>query len=939
MDELFGFLDPVIDEERTFLKTRYNLTEDGAKSAADLLRKRLGKLTEPLVLKLFNEELQRTAPVSVLGSSFANEEQKREAREAAAEKLAGSESPFLKYPDMKLYCDRICANFRRFMDSLLSRLSEMREGIERELLYGKPMGNLLSLSASGADCHLHGSCALRVSTEGGTFYYKPRDLGPDELFRTLAQRFFEGRIYAPRVLNPGNCYGFVEAIQDRPLEKEGDLPAYFRNFGILLALFRSLGSNDMHFENIVASGIFPVCIDLETIITPVYRILEGTDYKSLDEMDEVHRDIFFSSANTMVLPMMLQGKLQMSPLLETNARSLPEFNGIRRTVYGFENEFISGFGEGYDTIEEKREEIHSLLRGYAKTASRFVLRSSSYYAITLQEMHSEAFLEDPANKERELKKLGERLNNLSETDQNAITCWERESLEEGDIPYFSIKADERSLYGAPSSIPLVKDFFSISALEHARLCLSHMGTEEKRFELDYLRARFRQAADKASPPNMNKVYSRPDHSTEESYVPGNAEKVVIVPGAANEVSIVPGAANEVNIVPENACHKDGAAQPGLEEGQLTAAEALKLSEELFDRILELKVTSSKGTPFFLSHDGNLTPQSMPGLKNGMQGMALFFDLFGKRVPGRANEAEECMGYCRADTERQLYLLSHYDPGLLGRTMLGLENGIGGILLSPSLSQDGAKQLLSRINDEVLEACPQDTLEEGLAGLAVGLTAWKHKGLAEEINRQIPYITDRLLHAETADLSAGLMRGKAGLAYALSLCEELTENKEQRYLCRNRREELFREVRSEYSEKLSAWPDQEKLDRPLFHALDLEKGGPGIGLAAADCSHEMLRLSADSVCRGSLLPTDTILKGNAGSALLLMKAAETLKEMKYLASCGRLLWKMSERAGRAGGFRVPDPSLKMVPDPSFLMGYAGIGYVFLRYADIALLFMA
>ena len=96
MGELFGFLDPVIEEERKCLITRYNLTEEGAKSAADLLRKRLGKLTEPLVLKLFNEELQRTAPVSVLGSSFANEEQNREAREAAAEKLAGSESPFLK---------------------------------------------------------------------------------------------------------------------------------------------------------------------------------------------------------------------------------------------------------------------------------------------------------------------------------------------------------------------------------------------------------------------------------------------------------------------------------------------------------------------------------------------------------------------------------------------------------------------------------------------------------------------------------------------------------------------------------------------------------------------------------------------------------------------------------------------------------------------------
>ena len=882
MDDLFGFLDPIIEEEETFLKTQYNLTEEGAKSASDLLRKRLAKLTEPLVLKQFDEELQRIAPVCVLGSSFANDEQKKEAREAAAKKLTASGAPFFKYPRMERWRQRICGNFRQFMDSLFTRMSENEEGIERELLNGNPMGELLSVSSSGADCHLHGSCALRVSTEGGVFYYKPRDLGPDELFRKLSLRFFEGKICAPRVWKAGKFYGFIEAVQDRALEKEEELPAYFRNFGTLLSLFRSLGSNDMHFENIVASGRFPVCIDLETIITPVYRILEGTDYEGLSDMDEIHRDLFSSSANTMVLPMMLQGKLQMSPLLEQSARCLPEWKGERIPVYGYENAFLSGFSEGYDTIEKNSSKITSLLSEYAKTASRFVLRSSSYYAITLQEMHSEAFLIDPAKKERELQKLGERLKNLSEKDTQKITCWERESLEEGDIPFFSIRADEKSLYGAPSKDPLVQDFFSISALEHAEFCLSHMGPKEKRFELEYLRARFRQAADKASPSKR-----KADHT-----VPWQDP----------------------------------------EGRQLTAKEALRLSEELFGSIQGLKLSSAKGTPFFLSYDSNLTPQYMPGLKNGMQGMALFFEKFRKLVPGREIEAEEFLEYCRADTARQLSFLSHYEPMLLGRTMLGFGNGIGGILISPSLSREGAALLLSLIDEEVLTACVKNTLEEGLAGLLVGLSAWRTEGLMEDIHKLLPYILDRLIHAETANMSAGLMRGKAGLAYALSLCEELTEKKEQKRLCRKRREELFRELRREYSESLSAWPDREKLDRPLFPACDFEKGAPGIGLAAAKDSNELLRLSAESICRGSLLPADTILKGNAGSALLLIKAAETLKEKEYLLSCGRLLWKMSERAGREGGFRVLDPSFRNTPDPSFLMGYAGIGYVLLRYAE-------
>ena len=902
MDELFGFLDPFIEGEREYLQTEYRLTKEGAESASELLRKRLVQLTEPLVLKIYNEELQRIAPASLIDPFFAGEEQRKEAKEAVKRRLSGSGALFLAYPELEGYRQRICGNFRQFMDSFFNRLSENKEEIGRKLLGGNPVGELLSLSTSGADCHLHGCCALRVSTEGGTFYYKPRDLGPDEMFERLAGRFFEGRIYAPRILKAGKYYGFIEAIWEQALEKEEDIHAYFQNFGILLSLFRSLGSNDMHYENIVASGVFPVCIDLETIMTPVYRPLEGTDYKSIEQMDELLKDIFFSTANTMVLPMMLQGRLQMSPLLEKGARCLPRFQGEQRDFYGYENDIFSGFGEGYDTIEKNREEILSLLQEYTDTASRFVLRASSYYALTLQEMHSEAFLKEPAKKEQELCKLKERLKNLSAPDAEALTRWERESLEEGDIPFFSLKSGERSLYGAPEGEALVKDFFTISALEHARLCLSHMGSEEKRFELEYLRTRLRQAADKAAPEAFK----------EESESHGS--------------------------------FRHGLSEQPFSTGndrQLTAEEAVHLSEGLLRDLLELKVTSAHGQPFFLSYDINLAPQCLPGLINGMQGMAFFFEELEKSVPNCRDKASELMELCYIDTERVVRFLGQYEPEMLGRNMLGLGNGIGGILLSPALSRDGAKRLVSYIYDDVLRACTRNTLEEGLAGLLVGLAFWQRRGLLTEENGIVPYITDQLLHADTAQLGAGLMRGKAGLCLALSLCEELAKDQKQGLLCRKRREELLSEIKDEYSESLMAWPDRERLDRPLFPVYDLEKGAPGIGLSAAfllkadppalqGLAEELLKLSAESVCKGTLLPTDTILQGNAGTALFLLEAAEALGEKEYLASAGRILFHMSERARENGGFRVLDPRYKNVPDPSFLMGYAGIGYVLLRY---------
>ena len=112
-------------------------------------------------------------------------------------------------------------------------------------------------------------------------------------------------------------------------------------------------------------------------------------------------------------------------------------------------------------------------------------------------------------------------------------------------------------------------------------------------------------------------------------------------------------------------------------------------------------------------------------------------------------------------------------------------------------------------------CTRNTLEDGLAGLLVGLALWQRRESLTEGNDIVTYITDQLLHADSSNMGAGLMRGKAGLCLALSLCEELTKDSEQSLLYRRRHKELFAEILGEYSESLMAWSDREKLARPLF----------------------------------------------------------------------------------------------------------------------------
>ena len=639
-EELYRFLDPFIENECTDLQAEFGLTGSCAESAAGLLRGRLISLAKPLSDRIYQDELRRISPSVIPGISFAGEAEKQEACEAASKRLSGSDYIFSAYPRMDHYRQVITDNYRAFLRTFFQRLSQHQNGIRETLPGCGDPSCLLGFSASGADCHLHGSSTVRVETAGGAFYYKPRDTRPDELFRVLSDTFFAGKIRAASVLRNDEGFGFIEEIRQAGLAKESEIIAYYRHFGILLALFRALGSSDMHCENIISSGIFPVCIDLETILTPVFHPFSGTDYHSIAQLDSLSRDLMFSCSNTMVLPMMLQGKHQMSPLLKNGAGCLPVLNGRERTVRGYEEALTEGFLEGYETILRNRDSIRGVLNKYSDMSIRFVLRASSYYAITLREMHSAPFLTDPSKKDREFARLKDRFDDLPPEECSALSSWEIEELEEGDLPYFSLRADGCSLYGDPHGAPLVSKFSEFSAMEHAMLCLSHMGPAELKFERDYLRIRLLQA------PEM--------HQSDMPPASGGTSQ-----GAADSIfrDAAGGTSGEAaaGTAPSRRDHF-----PDSSSRILAPEEALSKAEDLFRRILDLSVTTSGGDLVFLGIGKDMVPDYLPGFAKGMQGMAVFFSALKRHSRTCGEEAERMLEYCRRDTQRVLAISSHSD---------------------------------------------------------------------------------------------------------------------------------------------------------------------------------------------------------------------------------------------------------------------------------------
>ena len=134
------------------------------------------------------------------------------------------------------------------------------------------------------------------------------------------------RLYeAPKVLECDG-YAFISALRHTPVQSESGIAEYYRNFGILTALFHGLGSNDMHRENIVACGTRPSAIDLETVLDLNITDRAGQETELRDKTAE---EFTFSVIRTGVLPARIYKVGLISPLYCTDERvsCLPVYDG------------------------------------------------------------------------------------------------------------------------------------------------------------------------------------------------------------------------------------------------------------------------------------------------------------------------------------------------------------------------------------------------------------------------------------------------------------------------------------------------------------------------------------------------------------------------------------------------------------------------------------
>ncbi len=420
---------------------------------------------------------------------------------------------FSEYPVLGRLAVEAAERWHFASAELLERLARDRRVLEETFHAGRPLGKLRRLRGGAGDRHRCGRSVQILELDSGLkLLYKPRSLAVDRHFRELLawldERGNHLRSRHPAVIDRGS-YGWVEFVSADGCESPAGVERFYERQGGFLALLYALDANDFHYENVIASGEYPVLVDLESLFAQRLKSFDRTTAPG-----RAADAILHSVLRTGLLPRptgagLRLGNLDLSGLgamagqvgpavsavaapgtdemhigrkerRVEGAQNLPTLAGEVQRAVEHKAAIERGFANVYQTILENREELlapDGPLASFAGDDVRLILRGTRIYRLMELDGYHPDLLRDALDRDRHLDRLwlGVGNENLSPF----VLRQEREELERLDVPLFSSRPGERRLYCGTGRH--LDEFFESSGLEIVAARIGRLG--ERNLEL------------------------------------------------------------------------------------------------------------------------------------------------------------------------------------------------------------------------------------------------------------------------------------------------------------------------------------------------------------------------------------------------------------------------------------------------------------------------
>ena len=466
-------------------------------------------LVKPLTLELHIAKMNGELPAETSAERF------RQFTERLLNPIA-RESLFTRYPVLLKHCRRISTQWQEAMQEFLQRTAKDMPALAQA--FGV-VGPLVDAQVSSGDAHQQGRRVIVATfANGQRLVYKPRPLQAalrfQQLLRWLNVRGLKPQLDTFQVLDAG-VYGWSEFVATGECQSMGDVTAFYRRVGALLAVLHAFRVTDAHFENLIARGPHPVLIDIETVLQPNFA-LQMPDSPRRVGLDATTRSVLMvgllpspAVVGSRVVDMSGLGarpdqptqlqtlsfdssgsddmRIAKVPYSVATCAHLPSLDGQFHVATDHVESLVGGFSDAYRQIAASADAIAAPggpLSAFEDCQIRVLLRPTATYAALLQESHHPTALSDGT--EADLV-LGQIWSGAAPSGVlKRVVAHEFTQLQQGDIPYFSCRASSSTL--TSSDEQPIDGVLSTSGIDAVRDRLHRMNEVDLRLQEWIIRA-------------------------------------------------------------------------------------------------------------------------------------------------------------------------------------------------------------------------------------------------------------------------------------------------------------------------------------------------------------------------------------------------------------------------------------------------------------------
>lgn len=395
-----------------------------------------------------------------------------------------------KYPVLSTCLDEACLQTTGNLCCLIQHFLEDIEQIEKDILHQK-VDKLTGISANMSDSHNGGNSVIKLEIDHTCYLiYKPHTLDNEIAYYKLLEYLGEQvhlDFYTPAILSY-ETYGWEQFIPHTACQTEKEVQRFYQRMGIHLFLAYLLKTNDLHQENLIAYGEYPVFIDLEALWNT------SKDMQNNHIEHKILRHLQDSVLSAGILPsyhwLMNENGVNISAISSGEFQTLPvkipklanaytsdmcityQFGTIpaaknyvilkdkKVSPESYVNEIIQGFQNSYLFVQQYPDKFTEQLQGFHKLFSRHLITDTQKYTMLLNASYHPQLLDKQESRMKFLQNLhkGKIPKDAPSISDKAIQILELQDLAQGDIPSFQIKYDNQGLF-AHGKI-LVKDFLN-----------------------------------------------------------------------------------------------------------------------------------------------------------------------------------------------------------------------------------------------------------------------------------------------------------------------------------------------------------------------------------------------------------------------------------------------------------------------------------------------